>query len=140
MMDILSFNRAGILHRIIDVKCEEISAAKKCTPLEMLSGLATRQTRRDFITALRLKQTAGFAGVIAELKKASSSKGVIREHFVPSEIASSYEKGGAACLSVLTDASFFQGDLAPPFLQPALQYSAMVFSEFSRMCGFKLEK
>ncbi|MES2089000.1 MAG: indole-3-glycerol phosphate synthase TrpC, partial [Pseudomonadota bacterium] len=72
---------------------------------------------RDFIAALIAKIRAGHAGVIAEVKKASPSKGVLREHFVPAEIAASYAQHGAACLSVLTDAQFFQGQAS--YLQQA---------------------
>ena len=72
---------------------------------------------RDFVGALRAKVGAGQAAVIAEIKKASPSKGVIREHFVPAEIAATYARHGAACLSVLTDRQFFQGDAA--YLQQA---------------------
>jgi indole-3-glycerol phosphate synthase len=72
---------------------------------------------RDFVGALRAELGAGRAAVIAEIKKASPSKGVIREHFVPAEIAASYARHGAACLSVLTDRQFFQGDAS--YLQQA---------------------
>jgi indole-3-glycerol phosphate synthase len=98
-----------ILNRIIAVKREEIHIAQKAISLLALTELAQQQDKRDFVGALRAKHSEGKAGVIAEVKKASPSKGVIREHFVPSEIAGSYERGGAACLSVLTDAEFFQG-------------------------------
>jgi len=98
-----------ILNRILAVKRQEIRVAQKAIPLAALTELAQQQDHRDFVGALRAKQSEGKAGVIAEVKKASPSKGVIREHFVPGEIAQSYERGGAACLSVLTDAEFFQG-------------------------------
>jgi indole-3-glycerol phosphate synthase len=101
-----------ILNRILTVKREEIRLAQKSTPLAALTERAQQQEKRDFVVALRAKQREGKAGVIAEVKKASPSKGVIREHFVPREIAQSYERGGAACLSVLTDAQFFQGSAA----------------------------
>jgi indole-3-glycerol phosphate synthase len=101
-----------ILQRILAVKREEIRIAQKAAPLEALKERAQQQDKRDFVGALRAKQDDGRAGVIAEVKKASPSKGVIREHFVPREIAQSYECGGAACLSVLTDAEFFQGSAA----------------------------
>jgi indole-3-glycerol phosphate synthase len=101
---------SDILDKIVAVKREEVAAAKRvreqaslCREAEGLGG------QRDFVGALRGKIAAGRAGVIAEVKKASPSKGVLREHFVPAEIAASYERGGAACLSVLTDVQFFQG-------------------------------
>ncbi len=107
-----------ILDRIVAAKREEIAAARAVRDLaslrrdaESLGGV------RDFVGELRAKITAGGAGVIAEIKKASPSKGVLRENFVPSEIAASYERHGAAALSVLTDAQFFQG--ASAFLQQA---------------------
>ncbi|HEY1997340.1 indole-3-glycerol phosphate synthase TrpC [Paraburkholderia sp.] len=100
---------SDILQRIIEVKRQEIHAAQLSAPLEELRLEASARDKRDFVGALRAKQAAGQAAVIAEVKKASPSKGVLREHFVPAEIARSYEQGGAACLSVLTDVQFFQG-------------------------------
>ena len=101
---------SDILRRIVAVKHEEVAAARKRRDAaslrreaEMLGGV------RDFAGSLRAAIGAGRAGVIAEIKKASPSKGVLREHFVPAEIAASYASHGAACLSVLTDAQFFQG-------------------------------
>jgi indole-3-glycerol phosphate synthase len=109
---------SDILDKIVAVKREEIAAARTKRDAaslrrdaESLGGL------RDFAGALRAKVAAGGAAVIAEIKKASPSKGVLRERFVPAEIAASYERHGAACLSVLTDRQFFQGDAA--FLQQA---------------------
>jgi indole-3-glycerol phosphate synthase len=101
-----------ILQRILAVKREEIRIAQKAAPLEALMERARQQDKRDFVGALRAKRDEGLAGVIAEVKKASPSKGVIREHFEPRDIAQSYERGGAACLSVLTDTKFFQGSAA----------------------------
>jgi indole-3-glycerol phosphate synthase len=101
---------SDILKRIITVKHEEVAAAQRIVPLPALLETArARVDPRDFIGALRAKVTEGAAAVIAEVKKASPSKGVIREHFVPAEIAASYAEHGAACLSVLTDTPFFQG-------------------------------
>ena len=102
---------SDILNRIIAVKREEIAAAQIAAPLGELLMQARKRDKRDFVGALRTKCDAGKAAVIAEVKKASPSKGVIREHFVPAEIAVSYERGGAACLSVLTDTPSFQGHL-----------------------------
>ena len=102
-----------ILERIVAVKREELAAAKPRRSLA--SWRAEAEARRDvrgFETALRSKIAAGRAAVIAEVKKASPSKGVLREHFVPAEIAASYGTGGATCLSVLTDERFFQGSAA----------------------------
>jgi indole-3-glycerol phosphate synthase len=99
-----------ILTRIVAVKHEEIAAARRQRSLASLREEAEgRRDGRDFAGAMRDKMAAGHAAVIAEVKKASPSKGVLREHFVPAEIAASYERGGAACLSVLTDRQFFQG-------------------------------
>ncbi|WP_144150958.1 indole-3-glycerol phosphate synthase TrpC [Paraburkholderia sp. BCC1885] len=103
---------SDILERIIDVKRQEIRAAELSAPLEELRLEASARDRRDFVGALRAKHAAGHAAVIAEVKKASPSKGVLRERFVPAEIARSYAKHGAACLSVLTDVQFFQGSAA----------------------------
>ena len=109
---------SDILNKIVAVKREEIAAALAVRPLVTVRREAeARGGQRDFAGALRAKVAAGQAAVIAEVKKASPSKGVLREHFVPAEIAASYARHGAACLSVLTDAPFFQG--APAFLEQA---------------------
>lgn len=101
---------SDILDKIVAVKREEIAAAKRVRDEASLRREAeSLGGQRDFVAALRAKIAAGRAGVIAEVKKASPSKGVLREHFVPAQIAASYERGGAACLSVLTDQQFFQG-------------------------------
>ncbi|MEX3583251.1 MAG: indole-3-glycerol phosphate synthase TrpC [Burkholderia sp.] len=100
---------SDILNRIIGVKREEIAAALESRPLEALRLEAETRDLRDFVGALRAKHAAGQSAVIGEVKKASPSKGVLREHFVPAEIAASYVRHGAACLSVLTDERFFQG-------------------------------
>ena len=104
---------SDILERIVAVKREEIALAKaRHQEASLRRDAEAEQGQRDFIAALRAKMHAGAAAVIAEVKKASPSKGVLREHFVPAEIAASYERGGAACLSVLTDERFFQGSAA----------------------------
>ncbi len=101
---------SDILNRIVDVKREELVVARALHSEAALRDLAAAQSApRGFAAALRAKLAAGAPAVIAEVKKASPSKGVIREHFVPAEIAASYARHGAACLSVLTDAQFFQG-------------------------------
>ena len=107
-----------ILKRIVAVKREEIAEARRLRDAASVRREALAQPpARDFVGALRAKLGAGQAAVIAEIKKASPSKGVIREHFVPAEIAASYAHHGAACLSVLTDRQFFQG--GPEYLQQA---------------------
>lgn len=105
---------SDILDKIVAVKREEIAASKKRSSLEAVRFDAeSRVLTRDFIGALRAKIAAGHAAVIAEVKKASPSKGVLREDFIPADIAQSYAEGdgriSAACLSVLTDRQFFQG-------------------------------
>lgn len=104
---------SDILNRIVEVKRDEIRAARARRDLASLRRDAeSLGGQRDFVGAMRAKIAAGQAAVIAEIKKASPSKGVLREHFVPAEIAESYARGGAACLSVLTDVQFFQGATA----------------------------
>ena len=105
---------SDILQKIVAVKHEEIALALKTRSLAEVRTQAEQRNRelgdvRDFVGALRAKIAAGQAAVIAEVKKASPSKGVLREHFVPADIARSYAQHGAACLSVLTDERFFQG-------------------------------
>lgn len=112
---------SDILKKILAVKREEVAAAKSAKPLAKLraeaQALAGIAPARDFVGAIRARIAAGGAAVIAEIKKASPSKGVLREDFRPADIAASYQKHGAACLSVLTDRQFFQG--APEYLQGA---------------------
>ena len=106
---------SDILQRILTVKVAEIDAARAaCSLAAMRARAEAASPVRDFAGALRAKIAAGNAGVIAEIKKSSPSKGVLREDFAPATIARQYEAGGAACLSVLTDRQFFQG--APEFL------------------------
>ena len=101
---------ADILRRILDVKVVEIAAAQKRLPLAALRAEAeSALAPRDFVGALRAKISAGRAAVIAEIKKASPSRGVLRDDFDPEAIARTYGRHGAACLSVLTDQVFFQG-------------------------------
>ena len=110
--------KSDILNKILAVKREEVAAASARRPLAAVGAEAEAQPApRDFVGALRSKIAAGKAAVIAEIKKASPSKGVLRADFRPAEIAASYEAHGAACLSVLTDRQFFQGDAA--YLQAA---------------------
>jgi indole-3-glycerol phosphate synthase len=113
---------SDILKKILDVKADEVAAAKKYRNLaslrrEVEADSEARNAIRGFEASLRTKIAAGRAGVIAEVKKASPSKGVLRADFNPADIAASYAMHGAACLSVLTDVQFFQG--APEYLQQA---------------------
>jgi indole-3-glycerol phosphate synthase len=104
---------SDILNKIIAVKRQEVAAAEQSAPLEDLRLTAeSRAPARDFVGALRQKLEIGAPAVIAEVKKASPSKGVFKEDFRPADIAASYASHGAACLSVLTDVQFFQGSAA----------------------------
>ena len=108
----------NVLERIVDVKRDEIAAARRHRSLASVRAEAeARKDVRGFERALRAQIAIGRSGVIAEVKKASPSRGVLRADFVPADIAESYARGGAACLSVLTDVQFFQGSLA--FMQQA---------------------
>ncbi len=103
---------SDILDKIVAVKREEIADAIKRKPLAVMREDAeSRVLTRDFVAAMRNKIAAGKAAVIAEVKKASPSKGVLRADFIPADIAQSYAEFGAACLSVLTDKQFFQGSV-----------------------------
>lgn len=104
-------NTPTILKKIVDRKWEEIKERKQSISLEAMRDLAfaNKDAPRGFADALARSLKAGRSAVIAEIKKASPSKGVLREDFHPAEIAASYEEGGASCLSILTDRDFFQG-------------------------------
>ena len=103
---------SDILDKIVAVKREEVAASLKQKPLAVVRADAeSRVLTRDFEGAMRAKIAAGQAAVIAEIKKASPSKGVLRAEFIPADIAQSYAEFGAACLSVLTDKQFFQGSV-----------------------------
>ncbi|WP_322993878.1 indole-3-glycerol phosphate synthase TrpC [Limnohabitans sp.] len=103
---------SDILDKIVAVKREEVAAALKQKSLAVVRADAeSRVLTRDFEGAMRTKIAAGQAAVIAEIKKASPSKGVLRAEFIPADIAQSYAEFGAACLSVLTDKQFFQGSV-----------------------------
>ena len=104
---------SDILNKIIATKHDEIAALMREKPLSAMRAEAeAHHDIRDFAAAIEAKIAAGKSAVIAEVKKASPSKGILREIFIPAEIAKNYEAGGAACLSVLTDASYFQGSVA----------------------------
>ena len=103
---------SDILEKIVAVKHQEVAAAQKRKPWEVVRADAeSRVLTRDFVGAVRSKIASGHAAVIAEVKKASPSKGVLRADFIPADIAQSYAEYGAACLSVLTDVQFFQGSV-----------------------------
>lgn len=109
---------ADILQRILETKRTEIDAARRAVPHEEIAARAKASPApRDFVAALRARIAAGLPAVIAEIKKASPSGGLLREPFEPADIAKSYEAAGAACLSVLTDRQYFQG--APEHLVAA---------------------
>jgi indole-3-glycerol phosphate synthase len=109
---------SDILNKIVQVKHEELAAARQRRSLaSWREDAEQRRDVRGFVQALRSTVEQGRSAVIAEIKKASPSKGVIREHFVPADIAASYAEHGAACLSVLTDERFFQGHVT--YLQQA---------------------
>ena len=103
---------SDILDKIVAVKHQEVAAALARKPLAaMRTDAESRVLTRDFVGALRAKIAAGLPAVIAEVKKASPSKGILRPDFIPADIAQSYAEHGAACLSVLTDQQFFQGSI-----------------------------
>lgn len=103
---------SDILNKILATKQQEVATSKAIASLKMVQDAASEMPPvRDFVGAIKAKIAAGHAAVIAEIKKASPSKGVIREDFQPAAIAKSYEEGGAACLSVLTDVQYFQGSV-----------------------------
>ncbi len=120
----MSENTPDILVKILKRKQEEIAERSAKIPLAIMQQLAeAADPVRGFVESLSQRITDGDAGVIAEIKKASPSKGLLREDFKPAEIAASYEKHGAACLSVLTDRDFFQGH--EEFLQQARKACAL---------------
>lgn len=120
----MTASSSDILGRILARKREEVAErSARVSRADIFPRLADAPSPRGFAAALEAKIAAGHAAVIAEVKKASPSKGVIRAGFDPAAIARSYEAGGAACLSVLTDVDFFQGDDA--YLQQAREACAL---------------
>jgi indole-3-glycerol phosphate synthase len=112
MRPIGKISMSDILNKIVAVKREEVAAALgKKSLAAMRADAESRVLTRDFEGAMRAKMAAGQAAVIAEIKKSSPSKGVLRADFIPADIAQSYAEHGAACLSVLTDKQFFQGSV-----------------------------
>ncbi len=117
-------NTPTILKKIVDRKWEEVKERSEKVSVAQLHSLAKAQSAcRGFKQSLETKIAAGLPAVISEIKKASPSKGVLREHFVPADIAVAYEKAGAACLSVLTDVDFFKG--ADDYLKQARNACAL---------------
>jgi indole-3-glycerol phosphate synthase len=107
---VTKMNTPTILKKIIERKWEEVKERSASVSINELSAMVKdADPVRGFKASLEKKIEAGLPAVISEIKKASPSKGVLREYFVPAQIAASYEKGGAACLSVLTDVDYFQG-------------------------------
>ena len=116
--------KSDILQKIVTTKAQEVIAAELAHPFDEVDTTARAMPApRGFERALRARIAKGKPAVIAEIKKASPSKGVLRELFDPPQIAASYERGGATCLSVLTDRPFFQG--APEFLVAARDASTL---------------
>ena len=106
----------NVLDKILETKKIEIASSKVTLSKSALDDqIAQISDERDFVKAIQIKQGINLSSVIAEIKKASPSKGIIRENFNPKEIAKSYEEGGASCLSVLTDVEYFQG--SPHYIQ-----------------------